>query len=63
MLNYLVIRPYGVNGAAVVSIVTIFSSGFLANLFIPLYRDVFVKQVASLVLGWRNVFNIKSYLS
>lgn len=63
VLNYLVIRPYGVNGAAVVSIVTIFSSGFLANLFIPLYRDVFVKQVASLVLGWRNVFNIKSYLS
>ena len=62
LLNLLLIGKYGVYGAAVVSIITILSSGTIANLIIPTYRQIFKQQMVSLLLGWKDFANIKTIL-
>lgn len=61
-LNLLVIRQYGIYGAAVVSIVTVLASGTVANLLVPSYHKFFKMQLQSLLLGWRELANIKGLL-
>lgn len=62
VLNLWLIRAYGVYGAAVVSIITILSSGTVANLIIPPYRQYFKMQLRALALGWRDMLKIKSLI-
>ena len=62
ILNYLVIPRYEGIGAAVVSIITILSSGFIANLLIPSYRQIFKMQISSILLGWKDIVNIKQIM-
>ena len=62
ILNYLIIPKYGVIGAATVSIITILSSGFFANLIIPQYRPIFNMQIKSLLLGWKDIVHIKQLM-
>ena len=62
VLNYLVIRSYGAIGAAIVSIITIFSSGFIANYLIPDYRVFFRMQVFALLIGWKDIVHYKKLL-
>ncbi len=62
ILNYILIRKYNVTGAAVVSIITMFSAGFLANLIIPPYRQIFKMQCHSLLFGWKDFIHIRSLL-
>lgn len=63
VLNCLLIRSYGVMGTAVVSIITVLSAGLFANILIPSYRPIFKKQIRSLVFGWKDVVNVKMFLS
>lgn len=62
VLNLWLIRAYGVYGASVVSIITILSSGTVANLIIPPYRQYFKMQLRALALGWRDMLKIKSLI-
>lgn len=59
VFNYIVIGRYGVIGAAYVSIITIVASGFIANLIIPQYRDIFRMQVLAIFVGWKDFINVK----
>lgn len=61
-LNWLFIPRYGIYGAAVVSIVTVLSSGLVANFIIPSYRQIFCRQMMALFIGWKDIANIKSLL-
>lgn len=61
-LNLLLIPSYGIHGAAYASIITIFISGTLADLFIPAYQKIFRKQLFALFLGWKDLKNIKKLL-
>ena len=58
-LNLLLIPLYGIKGSAFVTIITVFVSGFLVHLFIPRYRHLFVMQCRCLVLGIKDLFNVK----
>ncbi|MBQ0050085.1 MAG: flippase [Bacteroidales bacterium] len=61
-LNFVLIESYGIQGAAWVSIVTILTSGTLANLIIPSYRKIFRKQIQSIFFGWKDMLNLKTLL-
>lgn len=61
-LNFVLIPTYGIIGSAIVTIITVFTSGFIANLFIPAYRHIFTMQIKALILGWKDILNIKSLL-
>lgn len=63
ILNYVLIPQYGVIGSAWVTIFTVMFSGFLSNMLIPAYRKIFKIQVCALLLGWRNITNIKILLT
>lgn len=62
VLNWLFIPRYGIYGAAIVSIITVLSSGLIANSIIPAYRQIFRRQMAALLVGWKDITNIKSLL-
>lgn len=62
LLNLIFISKYGIHGAAIVSILTIITSGTIANLIIPTYRKIFAMQVRAIFLGWRDIKNIKALL-
>ncbi|WP_297008310.1 flippase [Prevotella sp.] len=59
VLNFLVISRYGVDGVAVVAIITQFIAGFLIHIFIPTYRYVFFMQMRCLLIGWKDLYKIK----
>lgn len=59
VLNFLVISRYGVDGVAVVAIITQFVAGFLIHIFIPTYRYVFFMQMRCLLIGWKDLYKIK----
>lgn len=61
-LNLVLIPLYGIIGSAVVTIITVFTSGFLSNLFIPAYRHIFTMQIKAILFGWKDILNFKSLL-
>lgn len=63
ILNYVLIPQYGIIGSAWVTIFTVTFSGFLSNMLIPAYRKIFKIQVSALLLGWKNISNIKKLLT
>jgi len=60
ILNLFFITRYGITGAAYVAVFTILISGTLTNGLIPAYRNIFRMQMKALLVGWRDVGNIKS---
>jgi len=60
-LNYLLIPKYGIVGSAWASTITFFISGYLAHLFIPKYKTLFFVQSKSLVLGWKELLNLRKW--
>lgn len=63
ILNLLLIPKYGIIGSAFVTIITLFVSGFLANYLIPPYRHIFKMECKALVLGWKELRYLKSYVN
>lgn len=60
VLNLLIIPTYGIVGVCVVACVTQLISGWLVHIFIPIYRPVFIMQCKSLLIGWKDLFMLKS---
>ena len=60
VLNLILIKKYGIVGTAITALITIFSSGFFANLVIRPYRYIFRLQVKSLFYGWKTVWYLYS---
>ncbi len=61
LLNILIIPLYGINGSAVISILTLCITGYLAHLFIIPYRFLFTLQTRSIFSGlfrMRNMLNL-----
>ena len=61
-LNYIIIPIYGILGVAWVAVITVFFSGFIANLIIPTFKDVFFIQCHALLYGWKELCNIKQLI-
>jgi O-antigen/teichoic acid export membrane protein len=61
-LNLILIPKYGVVGSAYVTIITLLVSGFLANYIIPPYRHIFWLECKALVLGWKELKYLKSFV-
>lgn len=61
-LNLILIPKYGIIGSATVSVITIFCSGFLANFIIPPYRHIFILECKALLLGWKELKYLKSFI-
>lgn len=62
VLNLLLIPMYGIVGSAFVTIITLFVSGFLANYLIPPYRHIFKMECKALILGWKELRYLKSFI-
>ena len=63
VLNFVFIPLYGAVGSAIVTICTVMTSGYLANAIIPPYREIFKKETNALLVGWRDLVFIKSFLT
>lgn len=57
-LNYLLLPQYGMMAAAAVAILSNLAAGYVADLFIPAYRHLFIQQSRAIVLGWKDCINI-----
>jgi O-antigen/teichoic acid export membrane protein len=62
-LNLIFIPRFGIIGSAWVTIITVFSSGFLANYFIPSYREIANIQIKAILFGWKDIVNISKFLN
>lgn len=62
IFNLILIPMYGIVGSAFVTIITLFVSGFLANYLIPPYRHIFRMECKALVLGWKELRYLKSFV-
>lgn len=58
-LNFLLLPRYGVIAAAVVAILSNIAAGYIADIFVPRYRHLFKRQTYALLLGWKDILNIK----
>lgn len=59
VMNYLLLRQYGIIAAAFVAIVSNISAGYIADAFIPAYRHLFVTQTKAIVFGWKDMFRFR----
>lgn len=59
-LNLLLIPKMGIIGSSIVSVITLFVSGFLVNALIPKYKQIFFQQMKAILFGWKNLLKIKS---
>ena len=62
VLNLLLIKDFGIHGAAYVAIITIFVSGTLSDFLIPSYQKIFHKQMRAVFIGWKDIIHIKTLL-
>ena len=63
LLNYLLLPRYGIMAAAFVSIASNIAAGYLVDALVPAYRHLFVCQTETLLLGWMDIKNIKSFFT
>ena len=63
VLNLVFIPLYGIIGSAIVTIITVFVSGYLANILIPPYRDFFAMESKALLLGWKDLKYLKESIN
>lgn len=59
-LNLLLIPKNGIIGSSIVSVISLFVSGFLVNALIPKYKQIFLQQTKAILYGWKNLLKIKS---
>ena len=62
VLNYTLLPRYGITAAAFVSIASNVAAGYLADAIIPAYRHLFVCQTKALLMGWKDIINIRALL-
>ena len=58
----ILIKHYGIHGAAYTALITIFLSGTFANFLIPSYNRIFYKQLKAICVGWKDIMHIKTIL-
>ena len=58
ILNLILIKHYGIHGAAYTALITIFVSGTFANFLIPTYNGIFYKQLKAIFVGWKDIIHI-----
>ena len=62
ILNLILIKHYGIHGAAYTALITTFLSGTFANFLIPSYNRIFYKQLKAICVGWKDIMHIKTIL-
>lgn len=62
IMNYLFIPTYGIIGSSIVTVLTVFVSGFMSNLFIPAYRKVFFIECYAILHGWKELVYIRKFI-
>ncbi len=62
VLNYLLLPRYGVVAAAWIAIASNLFAGYFADAFIPAYRHLFVRQTRAILVGWKDMVNIRQSL-
>lgn len=60
-LNYLIIPTYGIIGSAFITIVTVFISGCLSNIFIPPYHHILKIELYAIFRGWKHLPELKHF--
>lgn len=62
ILNIVFLPTYGVYAAAVIAIVSNLCAGYIADLFIPSYRNIFRMQTKTLFVGWKDVLKLNTII-
>ena len=59
LLNYILLRQYGIIAAAFVAIASNLAAGYLADAFIPTYRHLFLAQTKAIAFGWKDILKLR----
>lgn len=62
-LNWFLLPRYGVVAAAVISIISNITAGYLADAIVPAYRHLFVMQTKALLFGAKDLLTIKTLIT
>lgn len=62
LLNYLFIPKYGIIGSATVTVITVFFTGFISNIFIPSYHKILKLQIYAIFFGWKDIAYLKQII-
>lgn len=58
-LNFLLLPRFGAIAAAFVAIFSNIAAGYVADIFVPQFRHLFKRQTYAILLGWKDILNIK----
>ena len=62
LLNFVLIPRFGIVGAAIAGVVALFVAGYLGHFFIPPYFRFIKPQTQSILLGWKDLVNIRKLM-
>lgn len=62
VLNFVLLPRYGAVAAAFVAIAANLVAGYIADGIVPAYRHIFLQQTKALLLGWRDLVNIRQII-
>lgn len=62
ILNYLFIPKYGIIGSAIVTVITVFFTGCISNIFIPSYHKILKLQIYAMFWGWKDMVYFKQII-
>ena len=62
IFNLIFIPLWGVYGAAICSVITSIVTGYISHAIIPTYRKIFKIQTSSIIIGWKDIINVKKLL-
>ena len=53
---------YGVYAAAIIAIVSNFCAGYIADLFVPSYREIFIMQTKTILFGYKDILKLNKII-
>lgn len=62
VLNVVFLPYYGVYAAAIIAIVSNFCAGYIADLFVPSYRDIFIMQTKTILFGYKDILKLNKII-
>jgi O-antigen/teichoic acid export membrane protein len=62
IFNLIFIPLWGVYGAAICSVITSIVTGYISHAIIPTYRKIFKIQTSSIIIGWKDMINVRQLL-
>jgi len=62
-LNWYLLPRYGIMASAFVAIMSNLMAGYVVDALVPSFRHLFVRQTKAMLLGWKDLFTVREFVS